>query len=164
MRLEEAIDDRQTGDHHLNHFFTLFVSNRRWSQRWIGVILIGQEHDGEHRPAMFVAVDQVTPTSRSGLNSAHKAQSPIVAVSNAIVILQQHWQIHVRLLQRVKQYRCNRIPVAHDEPHHVGSLSIALKTEILAQDLWQVLAGKHHLRTTDQCRKIAVEHFNVHGR
>src|SRR5271157_968789 len=98
------------------------------------------------------------------LDTPHEAPRPIVGISDAIVVLQQHRQKYLAGGQGVG----NVVPMAHEQVLELLAFLQTVErcvgaTRFEAPDLWHVFAGQDEFRPTDERGKETVQLFQIHG-
>jgi hypothetical protein len=119
-----AIDVDKPGGHAGDQFLAplLIYGFLIRTHRWINVMLIGKSEDRNQRPAVLLAVDEFLPMALAQRHAPHETGSPIVPVSDTMVVLEDYRQIGVSGLQRAT----DRIPVLHEEVHELLQLLAAI--------------------------------------
>jgi len=120
MWSEVAIDVDKPGRHSGDQFLAPLLIHGFLvrTHRWINVMLIGKSEDRNQRPAVLLAVDEFLPMVLAQRNAPLETGSPVVPVSDTLVVHEHYRQIGVSGLQRAT----DRIPVLHEEVHELLQL------------------------------------------
>src|ERR1035437_6692261 len=110
MRPEILIPPQQPSRHVHDDFFALLRADRLGTHLRVLVVLVAEHHHRDQASAVLVVVDKVSPAVVAHAHAPHEAASPVVALGNAVLVLQQERHVDLTLEQRPG----DAVPV----PHH----------------------------------------------
>jgi hypothetical protein len=128
----------------------------------IGMVLMGECPDRDHRATVFFIVEQFRSNRMSQMCPRQKSISPVVPEISALEIFQHQGEIDIFAIKLV----VHMIPVAVDQLHKALRLVNILKNEIIifrfaALNNRQIFAWHHKVWAARKCCKIAIQSLGV---
>src|SRR5450759_2495394 len=150
MRPEIAVRPQQPSRHVHDDFFALLWADRLSAHLRVFVVLVVEHEHRNHASAALLVVDKLSPAVMAHAHAPHEPASPVVAVRQAVFVLQQERHVDLILVQRPG----DSVPVPHHQSQNFIGLveagELAGVRHLAAEDLRVVLARHDNLRACDQ--------------